>query len=91
MAHDAIDKDLMQARKIQDDTEKRRDEVFRLQAELKEIRIDKNRYENLRDVLTNRLVLLQGNIERLERRQRQLVDTIPKKAYEETATGEDDS
>ena len=63
---------------VQADTNKRREEVFRLQRELEEIRTDKFRVLALERKLRDRLVLLESNIDRLERRNRQL-----KKPYEE--------
>ena len=63
---------------VQADTNKRREEVFRLQRELKDIRTDKFRILALERKLRDRLVLLESNIDRLERRNQQL-----KKPYEE--------
>lgn len=74
--------------KIQADTENRRDEVSRLQAQLKEIQADKYRAGVQQQRLTELLVRVSGSIKRLERRNKQLKARL-KKPYESPQPGKD--
>lgn len=71
---------------VQADTEERREEVIRLEVQLKEIRADKFRALEQKKKLSDLLVRVNGNIERVERRNRQLRQRLnkpPIKPYEE--------
>lgn len=69
---------------VQVDTETRRQEVIRLQAQLKEIRADKFRADEQKKRLVDLLARVTGNIDRVDRRNRQLrkrLDKPPKAPY----------
>ncbi|APZ95048.1 hypothetical protein [Fuerstiella marisgermanici] len=59
---------------VRDDTTKRRQDVMRLQNELEELRTDRYRLQEIRRVLTDRLVRLQLTNQALEVREEQLQD-----------------
>ena len=63
------------ARAVRDETSRRREDVIRLQNELEELRTDRFRLEELRRVLTDRLLRLGLENQALDRRLRQLNNT----------------
>jgi regulator of replication initiation timing len=77
---------------LQATTETRREEVIRLQAKLDEVRADKFRADEQKKRLIDLLARVTGNIDRAERRNQQLRQSLnkpPKQPYdgEPTATG----
>jgi chaperonin cofactor prefoldin len=81
-ANEGIQK-AQQAQAVQAEAVRRREDVYRLENQLEEIRTDKFRAQAQADKLRDQLVLLEGNLERLHRRNDQLKQRVSPETYDE--------
>lgn len=83
-ANEGIQK-AQQAQAVQAEAVRRREDVYRLENELEEIRTDRFRAQAQAKKLSDQLVLVEGNLERLHRRNDQLKQQVTPDDYNKEA------